>query len=91
MYLLAPFILENLGKLLRVDRELSVSTQAQNSPFDLNKIFGYKSLLLLRACTLPKTWGKGGGGKNFTKVFAGGTGGSEIFTLEWGFILLGEG
>ena len=42
-----------------------------------------------RACTPPPAWGWGERGKNFKKVFAGG--GSEIFILVGGVILLGGG
>ena len=61
--------------------------RGQNRPFDLNNIFWYKPLLLLRACTLRKTWAKEGEVKISQKYLLGG-GGSEIFILKWGVILL---
>ena len=45
VYLLAPFILQNFEKILRVNPELC-HFRAQNGPFVISKSFWYKPLLL---------------------------------------------
>ena len=45
VYLLAPFILQNFEKILRVNPELC-HFRAQNGPFVISKFFWYKPLLL---------------------------------------------
>ena len=65
--------------------------RAQNSPFDLNNIFWYKPLLLLRACTLPKTWAKEGEVKISQKYLLGGGGVRNFYFGVGGYIVGGKG
>ena len=64
--------------------------RAQNTLFVLYKIFCYKPLLLLRACTLLQLEVMGGGGRISQKPLLGG-GESDLFILEGEVILLGGG
>ena len=69
--------------------------RAQNTLFVLYKIFCYKPLLLLRACTLLQLEVMGGGEISQKPLLGGGESDlfileGEVILLEGGVILLGE-